>query len=562
MTTTDGDLDLDLDVLVVGAGVAGLYAVYKFRELGFTVQAFEAGSGVGGTWFWNRYPGARCDVPSLEYSFGFSPELEQEWEWSELFPAQEELERYFNHVADRFDLRRHIQLSTTVETITYHEATEKAATDEDRTDAEGAQAPGGWWSVQTEHGEQWTARFVVMASGCLSVPTRPFLEGLESFTGRVLQTSMWPDEVDLTGARIALIGTGSSGVQSTPELAAVAEHLYVVQRTPTFTWPSRNGPMDPAVQDGVKARYRELREAQRMAPGGNSELGLVPIIEMARPDNPILDADDDAIDAALEELGFSACRIWSDIASDLDANERAVEMYRAMIRRTVDDPETAEGLSPRGYPIGCKRPVLDTGYFETFNRDNVTLVDLRKGALECATPTGLRTAQGDIDVDVIVFATGFDALTGALTRIDIHGRDGRLLRDEWVDGPKTYLGIQVAGYPNLFTVNGPGSPSVLTNMIPGAEQHVDLIADVLVHLREHDLHSVEPTFEAQDEWVEHVSELAEGTMFTAESCNSWYLGANVPGKPRVFLPYVGGFNRYIAECQEIVDAGYKGFVTA
>jgi cyclohexanone monooxygenase len=546
-TRTDTNTPPELDVVVVGAGVAGLYGVHKFRELGFSVRAFETGDGVGGTWYWNRYPGARCDVPSLEYSFSFSPELEQEWEWSELFPGQAELERYFNHVADRFDLRRDIQLCTKVVAITFDEAAER-------------------WLVETEtrdgERDQWSAHFVVMATGCLSVPTRPELDGLDTFEGRVLQTSRWPDEVDLRGARIALIGTGSSGVQATPQLAAVADHLYVLQRTPTFTWPSKNGPMDPALQEDVKAHYREVREAQRAQPGGTSGYGGVPILDMARKDNPILEADDEELDAALDEYGFGACRVWSDIATSEEANERAAELYREMIRRTVEDPEIAEALSPRGFPIGCKRPVLDVGYFETFNRDNVTVVDLRKGGIECVIPTGIRTAQGDLDVDVIVFATGFDAMTGALTRIDIHGRGGRLLRDEWVDGPRTLLGLQMAGYPNLFTVTGPGSPSVLANMIPGAEQHIEWIADCLVYLREHDLHMIEATVEAQDEWVEHVNRTAEGTMFVTESCNSWYLGANVPGKPRVFLPYVGGFDRYIRECKEIVDAGYRGFVTS
>jgi cyclohexanone monooxygenase len=531
----------ELDVAVVGAGVAGLYAVHELRGRGFSVRAFEAGAGVGGTWYWNRYPGARCDVPSLEYSYSFSPELEQEWEWTEFFPSREELERYLNHVADRFDLRRDIQLSTRVVALGFDEASTR-------------------WLVETDRGERWSARFVVMATGCLSVPTRPELDGLDRFEGRVLQTSTWPDEVDLEGERIALIGTGSSGVQATPELAAVAKHLYVFQRTPAYTWPSNNRPMDPTVQARVKASYRELRAAQRAARSGTSNFGGVPTLQMSLPDNPILEADETKLEAALEEYGFSACLVWSDVASDARANERAQELFRTMIRRTVCDPETAEGLSPRGYPIGCKRPVVDSGYFETFNRDDVTLVDLRKGGIERVTPSGIRTAQGDFEVGVIVFATGFDAMTGALTRVDIRGRGGRRLRDDWVAGPRTLLGLQMAGYPNLFTVTGPGSPSVLANMIPGAEHHVDWIADCLVHLRDRGLRSIEPAPEAQEAWVEHVNRAARGTMFVAESCSSWYLGANVPGKPRVFLPYVGGFDRYIAECQAIVDAGYEGFV--
>jgi cation diffusion facilitator CzcD-associated flavoprotein CzcO len=533
----------EVDVVVVGAGFAGLYALHKLRGLGFVVRVLEAGSGVGGTWFWNRYPGARCDVPSLEYSYSFSPELERDWEWTEYFPAQDEIERYLNHVADRFDLRRDIELDTSVTAATFDE-------DADR------------WLVDTDRGDRWSARFLVMATGCLSVPTRPDLEGLETFRGRVLQTSRWPADVDLSGARIALIGTGSSGVQAAPELAAIAEHLYVLQRTPTFTYPSPNGPLDPDLQASVKARYREMRDAQRASMGGVSGFGGIPIITPARPDHSILDASDEELEAALDEYGFSACRVWNDIASDPAADARARELYCEMVRRTVRDPETAEALSPSNYPIFCKRPVLDIGYFEMFNRPNVTLVDLRKGDIERVTPTGIRTAHGDLDVDVIVFATGFDAMTGALTRIDIRGRDGRLLRDEWKDGPRTLLGLQVAGFPNLFTITGPGSPSVLSNMVPGVEHHVDWIAECLVHLRAHELRTIEPTSEAQDAWSEHVVRTAAPTMYASDSCNSWYLGANVPGKPRVFMVYLGGFPTYIAECQEIVDAGYRGFVTA
>ncbi len=529
-----------LDVVVVGAGFAGLYAVHLFRQRGLAVRAFEAGSGVGGTWFWNRYPGARCDVPSLEYSYTFSAELQQEWEWTEYFPDQVELERYLNHVADRFDLRRDIQLDTRVTAATFDEGT-------------------GAWTVETDAGDRVTTRFLVMATGSLSMPTLPEIEELDVFEGRVLQTSRWPDEVDLTGARIALIGTGSSGVQATPELAAVAEHLYVLQRTPTFTWPSNNAPMDPEVQRRVKENYPELRAKQRATPGGTAGFGGVPILEVAQPDRFILEATDEELADALAEYGFSACRVWGDIATDLEANERAVELYREMIRRTVADPEAAEALSPRGYPIGCKRPVMDTGYYEAFNRDNVTIVDLRRGGIERALPHGLRTGQGDLEVDTLVLATGFDAMTGALNRIDIRGRDGRLLRDDWAHGPRTLLGLQVEGYPNLFTVMGPGSPSVLSNMVLGAEQHVEWIADCIGDLDAEGLHAIEPTVEAQDDWVDQVNRVAEGTMFTAASCNSWYLGANVPGKPRVFLPYVGGFHNYTQKCEAVAESGYPGF---
>jgi cation diffusion facilitator CzcD-associated flavoprotein CzcO len=543
MTAEERSAPRRLDIVIVGAGVAGLYAVYKFRDLGFSVRAFEAADGVGGTWRWNRYPGARCDVPSLEYSYSFSPEVEQEWEWTEFFPSQPEIERYLNHVADRFDLRRDIQFRTTVTAATY---------DDD----------SGEWLVDTDDGGQWVAQFVVMATGCLSIPTRPDIDGLDSFEGRILQTSRWPDGTDLTGARIALIGTGSSGVQATPELAAVAEQLYVFQRTATYTWPSRNRPMDPAVQADVKARYRELREVQRSSYGGLSGFDGVPIFDLPRPDYAILDATDDELEAALEEWGFGACRVWNDIATNAEADARASELYREMVRRTVRDPETAEALSPRGYPIFCKRPVLDVGYFETFNRDNVSLVDLRKDPIESITPTGIRTVHDHFDVDVIVFATGFDAMTGALLRVDIRGAGGRSLHDDWKAGPRALLGLQVAGYPNLFTVTGPGSPSVLANMMPGVEQHVEWIAECLAHLRDRGLRTIEATMEAQDAWMEEVNTVAQFTLYVAPTCNSWYLGANIPGKPRVFMPYVGGFQRYIEECDKVVAAGYEGFITA
>jgi cation diffusion facilitator CzcD-associated flavoprotein CzcO len=376
----------------------------------------------------------------------------------------------------------------------------------------------------------------------------------------VLQTSRWPREgVDLSGRRVALIGTGSSGVQATPELADMAGHLTVFQRTPTFTWPSRNGPLDPDDQRRVKAEYDELRRLQRASPGATANTTGAVIIQAATG-RLIRETTEAERLAAVDELGWDASRLWSDSATDPEANEMAVELYREMVRRTVRDPDVAEALSPRGYPIGCKRPVLDSHYFDTFNRDDVTLFDLRRGAIERVTPTGIATAQGHFEVDVIVFATGFDAMTGALTRIDVRGRDGALLRDVWHDGPRTLLGVQSAGFPNLFMITGPGSPSVLANMVVGIEQHVDWIGDLLVHLREHGLATVEAAVDAQDTWVEHVNAVATGTMFTAESCNSWYVGANVPGKPRVFLPYVGGFDRYVAKADAVAAAGYEGFV--
>ena len=537
---TEATERVERDAVIVGAGVSGLYALHHFRELGLSATVFEAGDGVGGTWYWNRYPGARCDVPSMEYSYGFSPELEQEWEWTEVFPAQEELERYFNHVADRFDLRRDIQLSTRVTAATYDEDANR-------------------WLVDTDRGDHVSARFLVMATGCLSAPLEPQIPGRETFAGLSVFTNAWPqDGVEFTGKRVGLIGTGSSGVQATPVIAADAAELHVFQRTPSYAWPAGNKPLDPELQREVKTQYRELREQQRQNYGGVVGASGAIAIPLPRPVK-ILEASEEERLAAVDELGWAACRSWSDVLSDYDANEAGAELFREMVRRVIDDPETAEGLSPRDLPLGCKRPILHTDYYETFNQDHVHLVDLRRGAIEEVTPTGIRTEQGDFELDVIVYATGFDAMTGALDRIVIRGRDGQLLRDAWADGARTLLGIQTAGFPNFFTITGPGSPSVLANMVVCAEQHIEWIGACVEHMREHGYSTIEPTRDAQDAWVDLVNRIAVGTMYTAPTCNSWYLGDNIPGKVRVFLPYVGGLDTYIEHCDKVVAADYEGF---
>lgn len=535
----------DLDVVVVGAGFAGIYMLYHLRSLGFSARVLEMGDGVGGTWYWNRYPGARCDVPSLEYSYGFSKELQQEWEWTEIMPAREEIEEYLNHVVDRFDLRRDIQLGTRVTAATF---------DDDR----------ARWLVETETitgtGEQFSAPFCVMATGCLSAPTMPDVPGRDSFEGRILQTSLWPTEgVDLTGLRVGLIGTGSTGVQATPEIAREAAHLYVFQRTATYSFPAFRGMIDPELQRTFKSNPDDFRRQQREAFAGVAGFGGA-LGPAEPPTRRILETPWEDQLALLDELGFWAARAWGDVMVDLEANDAGAELFREMVRRTIDDPDVAEALSPRGYPLGCKRLVFGVDYYEAFNRDNVTLVDLRKGAIEAITPTGIRTAQADYDLDVIVFATGFDAMTGALNRIDIRGRGGQLLRDAWADGARTLLGLQSFGFPNLFTITGPGSPSVLANMVVGIEHHVEWIGACLTYLGDHGYRTIEPTLEAQDEWVEHVNEVAEGTMYVAATCNSWYLGANIPGKPRVFMPYVGGLPRYIEHAEAVAAADYEGFV--
>jgi len=536
------DAGLDADVIVVGAGMSGLYALKVLRDRGLSAIVLEKAPGVGGTWYWNRYPGARCDIPSLEYSFGFDPELEQEWEWTEHFASQPEIERYLNHLADRYDLRRDIRLSCGVTAATFDEDTDT-------------------WVFDTDTGERLRSRFVIMATGGLSAPNRPDWPGMDTFEGVIVQTSLWPEEgVELEGKRIGIVGTGSSGVQAIPELAKVAEHLTVFQRTAAFTWPSQNQPLTEAEQAEIKAKYRQLRQEQYASFSGTAGTTGAVIFAFPTDDRKIKESTPEEREAALEELGFSACRIWSDTATDLDANEMAVELFREQLRRTIKDPDLADSLSPRGYPLGCKRPVLDAGYFETFNRDNVSLVDLQKDAIVEVTPTGVRTAKGFVELDVLVLATGFDAMTGALTRIDVRGRNGRLLRDDWADGPHTYLGIGTEGYPNLFICVGPGSPGVLATYPPQIELQVGWISEFVQYLVDHGLTRVDVDAQAQEEWGEHVNEVAQGTMFTAASCNSWYLGANIEGKPRVFLPYVGGLPAYMDRCNDIAAHGYEGFV--
>jgi len=542
MSAADPELQ-QLDVIIVGAGFAGMYALVKMREAGLQLQVIEAGADVGGTWYWNRYPGARCDVPSIEYSYSFSEELEQEWDWTEVMAAQPEILKYANHVADRFQLRDQIQFNTRVISAVYDEATQH-------------------WRVETDQGQVFNTRFCIMATGCLSVPNTPEIEGQQTFAGPVYHTGQWPAEgVDFTGLRVGLIGTGSSGVQSVPVLAEQAAHLTVFQRTPNYTMPAGNAPLKPEFIEKAKAEYADIRRQQRESMAGiiGYGFGFGGIAGMGEADKSILQTTPEQRRELVEKEGFGAIRHFADVQIDPTANELACEMYREQVKRVVADPQTAEGLMPKDYPIGCKRPVIDIGYYEAFNRDNVTLVDLRRGGIERITSTGVQTEQGHFEFDVLVYATGFDAMTGALKRIDIRGREGESLNEHWEAGPKTYLGLQISGFPNLFTVTGPGSPSVLSNMLVSIEQHVDWISDCINYLDQHGLHSIEATPEAESAWVEHVNEVASGTMLTAPSCNSWYLGANIPGKPRIFMPYVGGVGEYRHRCDEIAAADYRGF---
>jgi cation diffusion facilitator CzcD-associated flavoprotein CzcO len=530
----------DYDVVVIGAGFSGLYMLHELRELGLSAHVYEMGDGVGGTWFWNRYPGARCDVESIEYSFSFNDEIQQEWNWTEVMPAQPEVEAYLNFVCDKLDLRRDIEFSTKVTSLTFDDATNT-------------------WTTETDRGGRVTSRFVITAIGCLSAPLEPDLKGLHDFEGISLYTNRFPKAgFDFSGKRVAVIGTGSSGVQSIPVIAEQAEHLYVFQRSAAYTLPSNTRALEPGELEELKANYPEIRRAQKNSLAGTVRFGAFAAFLSSTPMTKIMEATPEQRMQALDEKGWLGAFLWSDAMLDMEANKQATELYAEMIRRTVKDPETAASLVPH-YPFGCKRVIIDVDYYETFNRDNVTLVDLRKDALKEITPTGIDTESRSFDLDVIVFATGFDAMTGALTRIDIRGRDGRCLKDAWAEGPRTYLGLQIADFPNLLTITGPGSPSVLSNMVTSIEQHVEWIADLLQHMREKGYETVEPTLEAQDRWVAQVAQFAFGIRVDP-SCASWYLGANVPGKPRVYMPYSGGVPMYRETCKSVAEAGYEGFV--
>ncbi|GAA5113865.1 NAD(P)/FAD-dependent oxidoreductase [Pseudonocardia adelaidensis] len=524
------------DAVVVGAGFAGMYMLHRLRSLGCSAVVLEAGDGVGGTWYWNRYPGARCDSESYYYSYSFSDELQQEWEWSERYPRQPEILRYLDHVADRFDLRRDIRFGRRV--------TEAVLDDGD-----------ACWRLRTDTGERYSARFFITAVGCLSSANIPQIPGLETFGGRWFHTATWPHEgVDFTGQRVGVVGTGSTGIQAIPVIAQQAKHLTVFQRTPNYSIPARNGPMDPAFQREVKAGYAAIRRAQRESTNGHP-FGIDPRPALSVPD----DERERIYEEAWQRGGLRFRAAFADLLTSKEANDTASEFIRAKIRETVRDPGTAEKLVPYDHPFATKRPPIDTGYFETYNRDDVTLVDVRKSPIVEITASGVRTSSASYPLDCLVFATGFDALTGPLLAVDIRGEGGRSLRDAWSEGPRSYLGLQVSGFPNMFTITGPGSPSVLTNMPTSIEQHVEWISDCIGYMRDRGLVRIEATEDAERAWGAHVEEAAHRTLLPMAS-TSWYLGANVPGKPRVFLPYAGGFATYARRCAEIAAAGYDGFV--
>ena len=527
----------ELDAVVLGAGFSGLYMLYRMRELlGMSVQVYEAGDGVGGTWYWNRYPGARCDSESYMYCFSFDKQLMQEWEWTGKYPEQPEILKYLNHVADRFDLRRNIQFNTRVTAAHYDEA-------------------NNLWHVETDKGDKVTARYFITGIGCLSSGQIPDIKGRDTFEGDAYHTGSWPHEgVDFTGKRVGIIGTGSSGVQAIPVIAKQAGHLYVFQRTPQYTIPARHGTVDKAFLDDVKSRYDEIWEKARWSAGG------LPVEPSEQSALAVNDEERRAVyEKAWEEGGFKFLYgTFGDIAVDRRANDTASEFIRSKIREIVKDPETAEKLVPTDHPFSSKRPLIDTDYFDTYNRENVTLVDIRHSPIEEITPKGIKTEDEEYELDIIVFATGFDAMTGTYNRIDIRGRGGERLKDKWADGPKAYLGLASAGFPNMFMITGPGSPSVLSNMPVSIEQHVEWISDLLEYSRERDIATIEADAEAETEWVAHVNEIAQATLFPL--ADSWYLGANIPGKPRVFMPYAGGVNLYREKCIEVASEGYTGFV--
>jgi cation diffusion facilitator CzcD-associated flavoprotein CzcO len=527
----------NLDALIIGAGFAGLYQLYCLRDrLGLSVQLLEAADGVGGTWYWNRYPGARCDSESHCYSYSFSKELEQEWEWSERYPQQPEILRYLNHVADRFDLRRNIRFKARVTGAEYD-------------------AAANLWRVAIETGETMSARFLITAVGCLSTANIAEIPGLETFGGKWYHTGQWPHEgVNFSGQRVGIIGTGSTAIQAIPVIAEQAAHLTVFQRTPNYSVPARNGPLTPEFQRYLKENYAEIRQKMRESVNG---------FDFFIEDRSALEVSEEERQAIFEKAwergGLRFRAAFKDILLDKAANDTAAEFIRAKIRSIVKDPVTAAKLSDIDHPYAAKRPPIDTNYFETYNRDNVLLVDVRANPIECITSDGIATRDGtEYKLEVIVFATGFDAMTGPLLRMNITGRDGCHLKDAWSTGPRTYLGLQIPGFPNLFTITGPGSPSVLCNMPVAIEQHVEFITDCIAHMRAHQLTRVEATPEATGKWVTQVNEAASATLLP-QAKHSWYLGANIPGKPRVFMPYAGGMARYRAICAGITANGYEGF---
>ncbi len=530
------DQIITLDAVIIGAGFSGMYQLLSLRDkLGMQVKVLEAGDGVGGTWYWNRYPGARCDSESHSYMFYFSKELVNEWAWTERYPQQPEILRYLNHVADRFGLRSDILLNTRMSSAHFDAATNR-------------------WHVYTEQGQHFVAPFLITAVGCLSSANVPQVPGLNDFKGQWHHTGQWPHEgVDFTGQRVGVVGTGSTGIQTIPVVAAQAQHLTVFQRTANYSIPARNAPLSEEFKRFAKDHADGIRHIMNTNTNGH------PFRMVNRSVTATYPAEREAImETAWIKGGLEFRAAFNDTLLNPEANQLVADFIRKKIRQIVVDPEVADMLSDIDHPFAAKRPPVDSNYFETYNRDNVSLVNLRATPIERITATGIQTAQAEYPLDILIFATGFDAMTGSLLKMDIQGRDGHQLKEDWRDGPRNYLGLQVPGFPNMFTITGPGSPSVLCNLPPAIEQHVNWITECIRMLRDKGLQRIEASEQASDGWCEEVNKAANATLL-AQVKHSWYLGANVPGKPQVFMPYAGGFARYTEICNQVVSDNYRGF---
>jgi cyclohexanone monooxygenase len=522
------------DAVIVGAGFTGLYMLHVLRQKGFTARLVDAASGVGGTWYWNRYPGARCDIESMQYSFQFSEELQQEWEWTERYASQPEILAYIEHVAERFDLTRDIQFDTRVEAATFNEDT-------------------GEWMVETDRGQALHARYFIMGVGCLSAPIKPTFEGEADFTGETYQTSIWPKEpVDFKGKRVGIIGVGSSAIQAGPLIAEEAEHVYIYQRTPNYVVPSQNRPLTPEEVRDIKSDYKGFR--------AKAYAGLTAFL-FERHDQSVFDLSPDERRARFDDYwnigGLPFLGAFNDILFNDDANQACIDYWRSRIEEIIDDPKLVDLLTP-DEEFGCKRLCSGTGFYEMFNRDNVTLVDVRGTGIERFTPTGLRAEGVDYNLDTIIFATGFDAMTGSVTRIRITGKGGQTIQQKWAEGPKTYLGLMISGFPNMFNMVSAGSPSVLATMVTAAEQHGDWVGECLDHMRETGKTVIEATPEAEAEWTAEVKRAGDASLRT--NCDSWYVGSNIEGKARAFAPYIGGWPPYVARCNAETASKYENCV--
>lgn len=524
-----------LDVVIVGGGFGGMYATYRFREMGLRIQSFEAGGDLGGVWYWNRYPGARVDLPSIDYSFSFSPEVEQEWTWSEQFAAQPELLAYIDFVARRLDLRKHFQFNTRVTSAVWDEQRKL-------------------WTVKTDQGETLEATYCIMATGPLSVPKDPEIPGIARFQGQLLRAARWPHEpISFAGKRVGVIGTGSTGIQIVQEVGKEAGELFVYQRTPSFTMPMRNENLEPEYVAEVKRNYAGIRESARnSAVGGVRPQSTRAFFSVTPRQRQQL------LEDAWKNGGLAMLGTFSDLMSNPEANEHVAEFVRGKIGEVVEDPATAEALKPRGYPIFARRPCLDSSYYETYNRPNVHLVDCLTDPIVEITEKGVRTESGEIELDVLIFATGYDGLTGALLAFDVVGKDGRKVNDKWKDGARSYLGLMMEGFPNLFMTTGPNGPAALANIIRISEHDVDWIAAAMVHMEKDGLASIEPTAEAEQGWMDLVYELSQRTLLT--KAKTWYVGANVKDKPLGLTLFTGGFAKYRELTSAAVRDGYRGFV--